>query len=254
MSDQASDPTRVRVDGQDAGPVMQEIGAHHFPDTSRVDEKQIAQRLAMAFSTFMLGVTLPSENDYPYETFWVELHPQVRLTREVFCELLGLEPSLDMVWTHRHRGGLRMTQATRLSWRTCCPTSCSAGSRPARSSACAPSASRPEVSGSASRPEVTGSASRPEVTGSASRPEVSGQLSPEPADGIPVGHRSASELGHWSPPCRPPTDVAGSAVPCPPSGRGPGVDAARGICGGHDRPLLVDVVDSAAVTRSAARS
>jgi hypothetical protein len=100
MSDQAGNPARARVDGQDARPVMQEIGAHHFPDTSRVDEKQIAHRLAMAFSTFMVGVTLPSENDYPYETFWVELHPQVRLTRKVFCELLGLEPSLDMVWTH----------------------------------------------------------------------------------------------------------------------------------------------------------
>jgi hypothetical protein len=71
----------------------------HLPDTGLVDEKEIAQRLAMSFSTLMIGVTLPSESDYPYEPFWIEMRPEERLTRETFCQLLGLETSPEMIWT-----------------------------------------------------------------------------------------------------------------------------------------------------------
>jgi hypothetical protein len=72
----------------------------HLPDTGIADEKELAQRLAMSFATLMIGVTLPSESDYPYEPFWIEMRPEERLTRETFCQLMGLETSPDMIWKH----------------------------------------------------------------------------------------------------------------------------------------------------------
>jgi hypothetical protein len=84
-----------------AGPsAIQDLAGGRFPDTGIVDEKDLAWRLAMSFSTLMIGTTLPSENDYPYEPFWIELRAEERLTRERFCQLLGLETSPDMVWKH----------------------------------------------------------------------------------------------------------------------------------------------------------
>jgi hypothetical protein len=68
-----------------------------LPDLEQVDEKQVAQRLAMAFATLMVGQTVLSESDYPYDPFWVELSPRTRLTRKVFCDLVGVKSSRDMV-------------------------------------------------------------------------------------------------------------------------------------------------------------
>jgi hypothetical protein len=79
---------------------VREFAGGQLPDTSIADEKQIAQRLAMSFSTLMIGVTLPSESDYPYEPFWIEMRPEERLTRETFCQLMGLETSPEMIWKH----------------------------------------------------------------------------------------------------------------------------------------------------------
>jgi hypothetical protein len=101
MSEQTSNATSTPGTPQaDVEPATRQPGGRHFPDTLSVDEKQIAQRLAMSFSTLMIGATYPSENDYPYEPFWVELRPEEPLTRQAFCQLLGLEPSPDMVWTN----------------------------------------------------------------------------------------------------------------------------------------------------------
>jgi hypothetical protein len=88
----------VTAGDQESG--TQELAGRHLPDMSRIDEKELAWRLAMSFSTFMMGVTLPSENDYPYEPFWVELRPEERLTPETFCRAVGLETSPEMVWSH----------------------------------------------------------------------------------------------------------------------------------------------------------
>jgi hypothetical protein len=92
-----SNMTNAPVDVESA---TQQHRRGRLPDTSHVDEKELAWRLAMSFSTFMMGVTHPSENDYPYEPFWVELRPEERLTREAFCRLVGLETSPDMIWSH----------------------------------------------------------------------------------------------------------------------------------------------------------
>lgn len=96
--------------------------APDVPDLEGVGDKEVAQRLAMAFATFMVGQTHPSESDYPYDPFWAELPATTRLTRKVFRNLLGFE----------------------------------AGSRAATCAACAPPASRPEVRTAGARHVDTG--------------------------------------------------------------------------------------------------
>jgi hypothetical protein len=94
MSDRAStastDPSRSGMD--------QAIVVPDLPDLGDIDEKPVAQRLAMAFATFMVGQTLTSENDYPYDPFWIEMDRRTPLTRETFCERMGLPLSDDMLW------------------------------------------------------------------------------------------------------------------------------------------------------------
>jgi hypothetical protein len=90
MSDRASSSRRSTSEAA-SGIVVPEL-----PELEG-DEKHVAQRLAMSFATLMVGQTLASESDYPYDPFWIELSPQTRLTRRVFCSLLGLKPSREML-------------------------------------------------------------------------------------------------------------------------------------------------------------
>ena len=71
--------------------------APDVPDLEGVGDKEVAQRLAMAFATFMVGQTHPSESDYPYDPFWAELPATTRLTRKAFRDLLGFEASREIV-------------------------------------------------------------------------------------------------------------------------------------------------------------
>jgi hypothetical protein len=45
------------------------------PNIQQAVELQAAQQLSLSFATLMVGQTLPSESDYPYDPFWAECRP-----------------------------------------------------------------------------------------------------------------------------------------------------------------------------------
>jgi nuclease A inhibitor-like protein len=72
----------------------------------------VAHRLSLALATLVVGATLPSESDVPFEPFTAAFDRATPVTAASFGRALGFDPSRDIVMSPAARFFERMAAST----------------------------------------------------------------------------------------------------------------------------------------------